>query len=263
MTVERGTDRLMAIIMLVCKYLRSFITILFPRSFINWGKTILPIRSFADCEEVWWVLPRLIASVINYRMFFLVLITIILTPLISSCTLNIPRVQTMEPRPAAFWQRPITQSDLFFTLIAWTIGLALMMAAKSFSSSFARRKQNLQPVVGPTMIYSCLHLDQHESFRTKKTILDRAIKKPISDGLQLENLISACDLIATPDQISDGYAHQVANEIIQYLDHHYPDLRGRFVGISDDEYLRPMRDGLISGALALGDVDNVHHFVIE
>jgi hypothetical protein len=260
---KQGIGKLLAAIMLVCKYLKSFIAVLSPRSFINWGRTILPIRPNAYWEKVWWVLHRLITSVLTNKIVFVVLIAIMLAPLISSCTVNIPGVQAEEVKPAIYWQRSITRSDLFFTLIAWTIGLVLMMTAKSFLSSFARRKRKLWPVIGPTMIYSCLHLDQHQSFRTKKTILDRAIKKPLSDGLQLENLISACDLIATPDQISDGYAHQVANEIIQYLDRRYPDLRGRFVGISDDDYLRPMRDGLISGALALGDVDNVHHFVIE
>ncbi|MBC8503893.1 MAG: hypothetical protein H8D34_03490 [Chloroflexi bacterium] len=93
--------------------------------------------------------------------------------------------------------------------------------------------------------------------------MDRAIGKPLNNGLLIENLVLACDLIATPDQISDGHAQHIAGEIIQYLDSHYPDLRGRFVGISDDEHLRPMRDGVISGALALGDVDNVHQFVFE
>ena len=260
---KQGIGKLLDVLMLVCKYLKSFIAILSPRSLINWCRTIFPIRSNAYREEVWWIVRQAITSVFTYRMFFVALIAIMLAPLISSCTVNIPGVQTGEPKPAVFWQRPITKLELFFTLIAWTIGLALTMATKSFSSSFVRRKRKLQPVIGPTMIYSCLHLDQHESFRTKKTILDRAIKKPLSDGLHLENLVSACDLIATPDQISNGHAHQVANEIIQYLDRRYPGLRGRFVGISDDEHLRPMRDGLISGALALGDIDNIHHFVVE
>lgn len=259
----QGIGRSMYTLMLVCKYLRSFIAILSPRPFINWGRTILPIRPNAYWEEVWWVLHRLITSVFSYRFVTVVLVAIVLAPLISSCTANMPRAQAGEARPAVFWQRSITRLDLFFTLVAWTIGLVLIIVAKRFLSSLARRKRKLRPVIGPTMIYSCLHLEHHKSSQTKKIVLDQAIRKPISDGLQLENLISACDLIATPDQISDGYAHQAADEIIQYLDRHYPNLRGRFVGISDDEHLRPMRDGLISGALALGDVDNVHHFVIE
>jgi|APSaa5957512622_1039677.scaffolds.fasta_scaffold18959_3 hypothetical protein len=260
---KQGIGKVLAALMLVCKYLKSFIAVLSPRSLINWCRTILPIMPITYREKFLWVLHKTRARVFNCRIVFVVLIAIVLLPLISGCTASVPRVPAEEARPAAFWQRPITQLDLFFTLIAWTIGLVLMMAAKRFLSAFARRKRKLQPAIGPTMIYSCLHLDQHESLRAKKTILDRAIKKPLSDGLQLENLVSACDLIATPDQISDGYAHQVAKEIIQHLDRRYPNLRGRFVGISDDDHLRPMRDGLISGALALGDVDNVHHFIIE
>jgi len=172
-------------------------------------------------------------------------------------------VQAGESRPGEFWQRSITQSDLFSTSIAWTTGLVLIMIVKRVLTIFIDRKQRHRSVIGPTMVYSCLYLEEQESLQSMKTTIDRAIEKPLNDGLRLENLISACDLIATPDQISDGYAHQVADEIIQYFDSHYPDLRGRFVGISDDEHLRPMRDGIISGALAFGDVDDVHQFVIE
>ena len=259
----QGIGRSMYILMLVCKYLRSFIAILSPRPFINWGRTILPIRPNAYWEEVWWVLYRLITSVFSYRLVTVVLIAIVLVPLISSCTVNIPKAQAGEARLAAFWQRSITQLDLFSIITAWTVGLVLVMASIRLLSSFAIKKRRLRSIIGPTMVYSCLHLEKHESLQTMKAVIERAIEKPLYDGLLLENLVSACDLIATADQISSGYAHQAADEIIQYIDRHYPDLRGRFVGISDNEHLRPMRDGLISGALALGDVDKVHHFVIE
>ncbi len=259
----QGIGRSMYILMLFCKHLKSFIAVLSPRPFKHWEKTILPNRSNAYSEEVWWVLHRLMTSVFAYRFISVVLIAIVLVPTISSCTINIPKAQAGETRPATFWQRSITQLDLFSIITAWTAGLALVMGSIRVLSSFATKKRKLRSIIGPTMVYSCLHLEKHESFQTMKTVLERAIEKPLNDGLQLQNLVSACDLIATPDQISDSYAHQTADEIIQYLDRYYPDLRGRFVGISDDEHLRPMRDGLISGALAFGDIDNVHHFVIE
>jgi len=206
---------------------------------------------------------QLITSSSGHKLIFTILITISLGAILCSCTANKPGEYAEEVKPGTFWQQPITQLDLLIIFVAWTMGLVLVVVGKMVLSSLIRKRRNLQSVIGPTMVYSCLHLEKQESLQTVKMRMDRAIGKPLNDGLLIENLVLACDLIATPDQITDGYAHQVAGDIIRYLDSHYPDLRGRFVGISDDEHLRPMRDGLISGALALGDVDNIHQFVLE
>ena len=205
---------------------------------------------------------QLITSSSGHKLIFTVLITISLGAILCSCTANKPGEYVGEVK-LAFWQQPITQLDLLIVVVAWTIGLVLVVVGVRVLLSLIGKSRNLQSVVGPTLVYICLHLEKKESPRTVKMRIDRAIGKPQNDGLLIENLVLACDLIATPDQITDGYAHQVAGDIIRYLDSHYPDLRGRFVGISDDEHLRPMRDGLISGALALGDVDNIHQFVFE
>lgn len=263
MTKAHGIGKTMHMLMVISRYLKSFIIALSPEFSMRRRGRKLPVGSDVYQREVYFVKRRLVRSAMGHKWIFIVLIAISLVTILSSCTANQPGAHAGEVRPDTFWQKSITQLDLLFTFIAWTIGLVLVVVGKRALPSIIGKSQNLQSVVGPTLVYICLHLEKQESLRTVKLRMDRAIGKPLNNGLLIENLVLACDLIATPDQISDGHAQHIAGEIIQYLDSHYPDLRGRFVGISDDEHLRPMRDGVISGALALGDVDNVHQFVFE
>jgi len=89
------------------------------------------------------------------------------------------------------------------------------------------------------------------------------VEKTRKDGQQIQNLVVAIDITGSPDQIVRGYAEQLGHSILFALDQHYPRLRDRFVGISDDESRLPLRDLMRTGSLAWEEIDNQHLFVFE
>ena len=108
--------------------------------------------------------------------------------------------------------------------------------------------------------YGFLDLDQKEAIPYIKDQIDEGIFKTDSP---LNQVGLVFDLIATPEQIQSGTAHRVAQLILDYVDQNYPGLLLRYLGITDDESRRPMRDILLTKQLQLEDVDNQHLFVIE
>ncbi len=108
--------------------------------------------------------------------------------------------------------------------------------------------------------YGSLDLHNKEAIPHIKTQIDEGIRQA---NAPLDQVGFVFDLLVTPEQIESGTAHRVAQLILDYVDQSYPGLLLRYVGITDDESRRPMRDILLTKQLQLEDVDNQHLFVIE
>jgi len=109
-------------------------------------------------------------------------------------------------------------------------------------------------------IYGSLYLDQEETLKYAKVQIDEGIAKA---NIPLNQVSFVFDVIATPEQIKSGTAQRVARLILDYVDQNYPGLLARYVGVTDDENRRPMRDIILTRQLQLEDIDNEHLFVVE
>jgi hypothetical protein len=107
------------------------------------------------------------------------------------------------------------------------------------------------------VVYGSLYLDQRESIE----YAEMQIFNSISDcpALRLEEIAVVFDIVATRRQLRSGFAHNLANQVLEYIDEHYPTLGLRVVGITDDDCLRAGRDRMMRGSWR---VDNVHQFLI-
>ena len=93
--------------------------------------------------------------------------------------------------------------------------------------------------------------------------IGQIMNETLSENRQIQNLVLAVDLVCTTDVIADGESQQLARKILQFVDRKFPNMRDRFVGITGDENKLPLQGLLISGALALEEIDNEHLFVME
>ena len=111
------------------------------------------------------------------------------------------------------------------------------------------------------MVYVSIH--QAQAFDSITAEISKLISEMLNENRQIQNLVLAVDLVCIPDAIAGGDAQQLARKILQFIDRKFPNMRDRFVGITDDESKLPLQGLLISGALALEEIDNEHLFVME
>jgi hypothetical protein len=109
-------------------------------------------------------------------------------------------------------------------------------------------------------VYGSLYADNAESWEFAETQIDDCIGKAQRPQPQIALLF---DIVATPEQIANGDAHEIAQYILRYVDEQYPDLKLRTVGITDDDNRRPARDIVLTQTMQMDDIDNVHLFVVE
>ena len=121
--------------------------------------------------------------------------------------------------------------------------------------------QSIRQVQCPKIIYHHLEMGNLQTI-TKEKVVAVVEELPLQDGL-IQNSVIAIDISLTVDEIDSGMALQIAQQILQEIDHYYPAIRDRFVGISDDEQKLPLRDLMLTGKLALEEIDNQHLFVFE
>jgi hypothetical protein len=107
------------------------------------------------------------------------------------------------------------------------------------------------------VVYGSLYLDLRESIE----YAEKQIAESIADCPALVEQISVVfDVISTNRQIRSGFAHEIGQAILNYIDDHYPTIGTRIVGITDDDALRPGRDCVLRG---VRQVDNVHQFLLN
>lgn len=106
-------------------------------------------------------------------------------------------------------------------------------------------------------------IPQAHAFDSITEEISQLVGETLTENRRIHNLVLAVDLISTAEAISRGEPQQLAGELLEFIDRQFPNLRDRFVGITDDENKLPLQGLLISGALALEEIDNEHLFVME
>ena len=121
--------------------------------------------------------------------------------------------------------------------------------------------QQLKFVQSSFLVYASIH--QTRAFDSIAVEISQLISEMTCENRKIHDMVLAVDLISTPDDISGGGSQQLAGEMLAFIDRQFPTLRDRFVGITDDENKLPLQALLISGTLALEEIDNEHLFVME
>ena len=121
--------------------------------------------------------------------------------------------------------------------------------------------RQLKFVQSSFLVYASIH--QTRAFDSITTEIGQLIRETIRQDRHINDMVLATDLISTPEAISGGESQQLAGEILKFIDRQFPTLRDRFVGITDSENKLPLQALLITGALALEEIDNEHLFVME
>ena len=106
-------------------------------------------------------------------------------------------------------------------------------------------------------------ISQAQGFDPINAEISQLVGGTLNENRRIHNLVLAVDLISAADAISRGEPQQLARELLGFIDRQFPNIRDRFVGITDDEIKLPLQGLLISGALALEEIDNEHLFVME
>jgi hypothetical protein len=132
-----------------------------------------------------------------------------------------------------------------------------------FKKSKTLTSRKVRLVHSPKLIHH--HLQLEENAPTGETIREviENIENSMEADQQTYNLVVAIDITCQPDLIAEGFAPQLAQSVLLTLDEHFPWLRDRFVGISDDETCLPLHDLMRTGKLTWEEIDNQHRFVFE
>jgi hypothetical protein len=123
--------------------------------------------------------------------------------------------------------------------------------------------ESIQLVQSPVLLYQHLILDETLPINETSQQVFELVEKSIENAHQTHNLVVAIDIICSPEFIFEGYGADLAQSILFELDQSYPELRDRFVGVSDDEKHLVLKDLMCTGALAWEEIDNQHLFVFE
>jgi len=121
--------------------------------------------------------------------------------------------------------------------------------------------RKLKFVQSSFLVYASIY--QTRAFDSIVVEISQLISEMTCENRKIHDMVLAIDLICTQDAIAGGEAQQLAGEMLEFIDRQFPTLRDRFVGITDDENKLPLQALLISGTLALEEIDNEHLFVME
>jgi len=121
--------------------------------------------------------------------------------------------------------------------------------------------QQLKFVQSSFLVYASIH--QTRAFDSIAIEISQLISEVLSENRHIHDMVLAIDLICTPEAIARGESQQLAGEMLAFIDRQFPDIRDRFVGITDDKHTLPLYALLITGALALEEIENEHLFVME
>ncbi|MBN1138703.1 MAG: hypothetical protein JXM73_19105 [Anaerolineae bacterium] len=112
------------------------------------------------------------------------------------------------------------------------------------------------------LIYGSLYLDEGEPWEFAEKQVDECVVNA-REVYPMHRIGLAFDIVATPAQIATGEAGRLAKHLLAYADKRFPNLRARFVGVTDDDARRPGRDIALLGKLDQDAVDNKHIFVYD
>ena len=121
--------------------------------------------------------------------------------------------------------------------------------------------RQLKFVQSSFLVYASIH--QTRAFDSIAVEISQLISEMTCENRKIYDMVLAVDLICTPDAIAGGESQQLAGEMLAFIDRQFPTLRDRFLGITDNENKLPLQALLLTGALALEEIDNEHLFVME
>lgn len=148
-------------------------------------------------------------------------------------------------------------------LAAVGLSIAAGWALHRLLQTYRRRESAIHLITPPAVVHSRLSLARQESLAMAQKRITIAVGKALADGRRMTRLVLLFDITASPEQIHSGLALRTADELMTWIQSQYPGLKDVFLGISDNESVFTARDVLVTGRLALGDVDNIHLFLIE
>ena len=125
------------------------------------------------------------------------------------------------------------------------------------------RGRQLKMVRSTSLVYGSIHQTRMTSNNSITAQISQLISDTLSERKLIQDIVLAIDLISTSNAISNGKAQKIAIKTLRSIDQQFPNLRDRFVGITDDENTLPLQAILITGALSLEEIDNEHLFVME
>ncbi len=122
-------------------------------------------------------------------------------------------------------------------------------------------RQPIRQVSGPILVL--LKMDIADAMDIGESQIQQAIMKSNLANHPIQKVILAIDISLPAKHLDVHTAQQIAETTLDTVDHCYPAIRDRFVGISDDVKKRPLLDLMCTGKLALEEIDNQHLFVFE
>jgi len=126
------------------------------------------------------------------------------------------------------------------------------------------RHHPIRQVYAPALMHCCLKIDAssflQEDFRHK---ISQEINEMIFGGNPMQSLVLMIDIVCIFEGISPEIARQLSQDVLKWIDQEFPDLRDRFVGVSDDPKSLPLRHLVLTRCMAFGEIDNQHLFIFE
>ncbi len=125
------------------------------------------------------------------------------------------------------------------------------------------RQTLVRQVYAPVMTHCCLEADSPSLPCNISQIISQQINKTISSSSPIQSLVLMIDIVCAFEITHPEMASQMAQDIFLLVDQEYPDLRDRFVGISNDQQCLPLRHIILTRSLAFGKIDNQNLFIFE
>jgi hypothetical protein len=157
----------------------------------------------------------------------------------------------------------ITAGSAIVGMSIVAMGIALYALIRRFLSvPQSVKKLEACLIIPPVLVYSYISLTCEENLRLAEEHIRTAIGKALADGKQVEHIVLLFDIIVPQERITPEQALGLAHQVIDHIQAHYPGLKGRIIGVSNNVKVYTVHEVLLTGKLALGDVDNVHQFLI-
>lgn len=159
--------------------------------------------------------------------------------------------------------RLLTAAMLAIVCIAIVTGRALYLlahgCARMQSMGIKPEAQLIIPIVA---VYSHVSLAHGENLARAEEHIRNAVGKALADGKRMEHILLLFDIIVPQEAITPGQALGLAHQVTDHIQAHYSGVKGRIIGVSNNAKIYTVHDVLLTGKLALADVDNVHQFLI-
>jgi hypothetical protein len=141
-----------------------------------------------------------------------------------------------------------------------TIFQSLVLGAEKKNS---QTKHLIQQVYAPVLMHCCLKIDASSLSEDSRHKISQQINEMISGGNPMQSLVLMIDIVCIFEGINSEIARQMSQDVLKWIDQEFPNLRDRFVGVSDDPQLLPLRHLVLTRSITFSEIDNQHLFIFE